>query len=80
MTFIFFQGVSSLVDKCRELKAQEQMKEKRHEKYLDFTTQTTIRRDIINNIISADTIAMNQKKQKLKDRKDPKSKWFFQFL
>lgn len=64
------------MDKYREQKAEEKMAEKRHQKYVDFTKQTTIRRDIVNNIMAQDTIATNQNKQKLKNRKNPKSKRF----
>ena len=50
------------------------MAEKRHDRYMEFTNQVTIRRDIVNNIMAKETVAANQKKQKLKNRKNPKSK------
>lgn len=62
------------MDKHREKKAEEKMAEKRYDKYMEFTNQVTIRRDIVNNIMAKETVAANQKKQKLKNRKNPKSK------
>lgn len=52
------------------------MKDKRHEKYLEFASQAKIQQEIIDKITSASTNAMNQKAKKLQLRKNPKSKCF----
>lgn len=51
------------------------MMEKRHEKYMEFTRQTAISHNIIDNIVIAETIAASQKKEKLSNRKDPRSEY-----
>lgn len=49
------------------------MKDKRHEKYLSFTQQTKLHRQLVDKFMDAETTAANLKKKKMRARKNPGS-------